>query len=305
MGLDALFSQYKPTGAVGGMFAGMEQGRTLADAASTIRNRDQQTLNDEQMLPMNLAKAGAEIDQMTMANDKTRAIQTPEYLAQEGGNALQQSKLTGEQLKQAMEMLPFDKFIESQNKQSQAGAQFLQGISTAIRTGQIDQAYQQFLPMMKDATQKAELEKYYKAAKSGPQGAQQVLAELDKQIYALTNTMNQANLPQQQQRYLASLQYIADKYRADASVRASANGSQPKEQTIDNKLVEISEELTHTRDPARRKILIDQYNYLKEAKYVKQTTEQFGDVELNKRVGPPLTPETATPTQQQQIIKLQ
>lgn len=245
MGLDALFSQYQPTGIVGGMFSGMNQGASLADKYSTIQNRDQQTLRDQQMLPIDLAKGGAEVDQLTMANDKTRAIQSPEYLKQEGANALSESKFKGMTLDQAAKEFPFDSFISYQNKASQTQVQMLQGISTAIRSGQIDQAYQQLLPMMKDQQQRAFLDQEYKKAKINPTKA---LAELDKNIYSITNTMNQANLPQQQQRWLALLEALTKK--ESAGISASAGKEKPN---LQSEIVMLERAIAQLPDGATQK----------------------------------------------------
>lgn len=278
---------YTDRGLLSGASSGLKEGADLGHMFAQTGEINQRTLRDKQMLPIELAKADAELDQTLMANDLTRAVQTPEYLQAHGENELAKTKITKEQLAHAAKILPFEQFIDFQNKASQAQVQQLQGISTALRSGNIDQVYSQLAPKMTNSKQKAELDAVYKEAKSSPQGMQKVLSQLDQTIFQITNTMNQANLPQQQERYLKLLEFMWHKYAED---HAKVSGLHDKNKNIENRLVELSDELARTSDPAKRKVLIDQYNYLKESKYVKETKENFGNISSEKRVGPPLTP---------------
>lgn len=279
---------YTDRGLLSGAASGLKEGADLGHMFAQTGEINQRVLRDKQMLPMDLAKIGAEIDQQTMANDLTRSVQTPEYLGLHGANATSQEKVTKEQLAHAMKILPFEQYIDFQNKSSQAQVQLLQGISTALRSGQIDQVYSQLLPMATDQKQKAQLDAIFKEAKASPQGMQKALSQLDQSIFQMTNTMNQANLPQQQQRYLELLKFIADKHRADASVRASSNTTEkPTFQSEIIKLRRLKEQLSGSpkkEDINRVKQIEGMINdYINASKGGGTTTESFAGIESETR----------------------
>lgn len=256
------------SGAVEGLSTGANLGKLFADTAST----EQDTLKKQQMLPLELAQAGASLDKDVMANDLTRSIQSPEYLKQKGANAVSEEQVKGMTMEQAAKLLPFETFNKMMVQQSTNSAQMLSSMADAIDAGRLDDVYQQLRGMTKDSNALRQIDQEYTKAKANPKAASQ---QLRQRVFQISSGINEANGPMQQQRWIELLKGMMD--MNIAKISASAKNNQGPNPSIDSELVYLSRKLsTLQRGTPEWNSTLERYNFLNNSKRSTETDYGFG-----------------------------
>lgn len=173
------------TGAVGGMFTGLKEGADLGQLFANTGSINQQTMAREQKLPWELAQTAADVDTKVMANDATRAIQTPEYLDQTGKNALGEVQNKGLSIEQIKQEFPLDKFISMTRKQTLTNLSIMKQIRGGIQNGNVEQVAGMLYQMAPDEKSKALIKTEVGKAKANPQAALAALDDAEKQMHGL------------------------------------------------------------------------------------------------------------------------
>ncbi len=173
------------TGAVGGMFSGLSEGASLGQMFANTGSTNQQTMAREQKLPWELAQSAADVDKTVMANDATRSLQTPEYLAQTSNNALGKAQVEGLSIEQIKQEFPLDKFISMTRKQTLTNLSIMKQIRGAIQNGNMDQVAGMLMQMAPDEKAKQLIQTEITKARQNPRAALAQLDAAEKQMYGL------------------------------------------------------------------------------------------------------------------------
>lgn len=226
MDLQGLYGEYKPQGLVGGMVSGLNTGANLGQLFSNTRSTNQQTDAREQRLPLELAQDSANLDKSLMANDATRAVQTPDILAAKGSNALSNEQFQSMDIKRKMELLPFEKAIQAMDQVDQGQIKFASTVANALAQGSEDQVYQQMKGML-SPEQDAQIAKVLQDIKKNPKLRQQYAKQMADMAQKMTDTRDRADMKMWQERYLQMMR--GQQGYSEASMRASKETPENKD----------------------------------------------------------------------------
>jgi len=218
MDLQGLYGDYKPQGLVGGMVSGLNTGANLGQLFSNTRSTNQQTDARIQNQELDLAQKSVDLDKGLMANDLTRAVQTPEILDQKSDNAYNKESWEKLDMKKKMELLPFEKAVQMFDAQDKANLEFTTSLSNALRSGTEEDLYQQLKPQL-SWDQRKKIEEVLVMLKQNPQYRAKAVKETDELAWKMADTKNRGTLPTQQERWLQILK--GQQGYSEASVRSS------------------------------------------------------------------------------------
>jgi len=226
MDLQGLYGDYKPQGLVGGMVSGLNTGANLGQLFSNTRSTNQQTDARIQNQELDLAQKSVELDKGLMANDLTRAVQTPEILDQKSDNAYNKESWEKLDMKKKMELLPFEKAVQMFDAQDKANLEFTTSLSNALRSGTEEDLYQQLKPQL-SWDQRKKIEDVLVMLKQNPQYRAKAVKETDELAWKMADTKNRGTLATQQERWLQLLK--GSQSMSEASVRASRETPENKD----------------------------------------------------------------------------
>ncbi len=219
MDLQGLYGDYKPQGLVGGMVSGLNTGANLGQLFSNTRSTNQQTDFKAQNQPLDLAQKSVDLEKGLMANDATRAVQTPDILATKGGNALSNEQFQSMDIKRKMELLPFEKAVQAMDQVDQGQIKFASTVANALAQGSEDYVYQQMKGML-SPEQDAQIAKVLQDIKKNPKLRQQYAKQMADMAQKMTDTRDRADMKMWQERYLQMMR--GNQGYAEASLRASS-----------------------------------------------------------------------------------
>lgn len=207
------------TGALGGLFSGLQDGANLGQLFSNTRSTNQQTDFRAQNQPLDLAQKSVDLEKGLMANDATRAVQTPDILAAKGENAYNKESWEKLDMKRKMELLPFEKAVQLFDAQDKANLEFTTSLSNALRSGTENDLYNQLKPQLAPE-QRKKIEEVLVMLKQNPQYRAKAVKETDELAWKMADTKNRGTLPTQQERWLQILK--GTQGYAEANLRSSS-----------------------------------------------------------------------------------
>lgn len=226
MDLQGLYGEYKPQGLVGGMVSGLNTGANLGQLFSNTRSTNQQTDFRAQNQPLDLAQKSVDLEKGLMANDATRAVQTPDILAAKGKNAFNKESWEKLDMQKKMELLPFEKAVQLFDAQDKANLEFTTSLSNALRSGTEGDLYNQLKPQLAPE-QRKKIEEVLVMLKQNPQYRAKAVKETDELAWKMADTKNRGTLPTQQERWLQILK--GTQGYSEASMRASKETPENKD----------------------------------------------------------------------------
>lgn len=217
MDLQGLYGDYKPQGLVGGMVNGLNTGANLGQLFSNTRSTNQQTDFRAQNQPLDLAQKSVDLEKGLMANDATRAVQTPDILAAKGENAFNKESWEKLDMQKKMELFPFEKAVQLFDAQDKANLEFTTLLSNALRSGTEGDLYNQLKSQLAPE-QRKKIEEVLVMLKQNPQYRAKAVKETDELAWKMADTKNRGTLPTQQERWLQILK--GQQGYSEASLRA-------------------------------------------------------------------------------------
>lgn len=230
MNLESLFTEYKPTGLLGGAASGATLGADLASKFASTDETRQRTLRDEQMLPLDMAGKLASNQKQVLDNDLQSSVQTPEYLAMNSGNAYLEAQNNSMTLQQAQKLLPFETAYKMMRQQDLTSIKAISSLASMLQQGQDQEAIKFVQQYIKSPEQKSLLENQIQAI-SSPEGRGKAIAELEKMATSITNRLNVTDEKTWQERWLAMLKSMTDLQQARYS-QSSSPGPNPSKEML-------------------------------------------------------------------------
>jgi len=242
MALTDIMGKYEPSGLAGGFAGGLKQGADLGNMFANTANTRQQMDIREQKLPWELAQSAADVDTKVMANDLTRAVQTPEILAQKGANAMSAEQFQGLDIERKMELFPFEKAKQLFDQLDQGQIKFVSILSNALKQGSERQLYQQTKGVLSPEQDKQVLGIIQEIQKN-PAARAQYAKDMDVLAKNMTDTRNRSDEKTWQERWLQMLKGN----QGLAQANASNTGNSSDKMSIDQRISHYQEQIRKLR----------------------------------------------------------